>query len=235
MTQQAVATTERKSLAKEFANKYNMEVPAMMSTLKDTVFRQKNGQVTDSQMAMLMLVANEYNLNPFTKEIYAYPDKGGIVPVVGVDGWSRIINENSQFNGLEFNQSDTLVTPDGGKPCPEWMEVVIYRKDRDHPVKVREYIDEVYKKSNYTSPWQTHTKRFFRHKTLIQGARIAFGFTGIYDQDEADNIIQGQVVEINTATAEKVDSIIEVVAEEVIETETVETTEQVQTESNNTH
>lgn len=151
---------ERKSLAKTFAAKYNMEPAAMMSTLKQTAFKQKNGEVTDSQMAMLMLVANEYNLNPFTKEIYAFPDKGGIVPIVGVDGWARIINENKDFDGLDFKSSEIMVTPSGGKPCPEWMEVHIYRKDRSRPVVIREYIDEVYKTSSYAGPWQTHTKRF---------------------------------------------------------------------------
>jgi hypothetical protein len=33
-----------------------------------------------------------------------------------------------------------------------------------------------------------------RHKSLIQCARIAFGFVGIYDQDEAERIIEGQAV-----------------------------------------
>lgn len=186
--------TQQKSLAKTFAAKYDMEPKAMMSTLKQTAFKQKNGEVSDAQMAMLMLVANEYNLNPFTKEIYAFPDKGGIVPIVGVDGWSRIINDHPQFDGLEFKASEEMVTPNGGKSCPEWMEVHIYRKDRSRPVVIREYLDEVYKKTQYDSPWQSHTKRFLRHKTLIQGARIAFGYTGIYDEDEASNIIEGRVV-----------------------------------------
>jgi hypothetical protein len=32
----------------------------------------------------------------------------------------------------------------------------------------------------------------FRHKVLIQGARIAYGFSGIYDEDEAQRIIEGE-------------------------------------------
>ncbi len=36
-------------------------------------------------MAALMIVADQYGLNPFTREIFAFPDKqNGIVPVVGV-------------------------------------------------------------------------------------------------------------------------------------------------------
>ena len=29
-----------------------------------------------------------------------------------------------------------------------------------------------------------------RHKAMIQAARLAFGFTGIYDQDEAERIVE---------------------------------------------
>lgn len=166
----------------------------LVSVLKATAFK---GQVSDSQMAALLIVATQYRLNPWTKEIYAFPDKqNGIVPVVGVDGWARIINEHSEFDGMEFRQSETMVKPDGcTNTAPEWMECVMYRKDRSRPIVVREYLDEVYrapfKKDNgyvVTGPWQTHTKRFLRHKTMIQCARLAFGFTGIYDEDEADRI-----------------------------------------------
>jgi len=32
-----------------------------------------------------------------------------------------------------------------------------------------------------------------RHKALIQAARLAFGFSGIYDQDEAERIVSARV------------------------------------------
>jgi hypothetical protein len=35
-----------------------------------------------------------------------------------------------------------------------------------------------------------------RHKALIQCARIAFGFVGIYDQDEAERIIEKDVTPV---------------------------------------
>ena len=168
----------------------------LFNTLKATAFK---GQVTDAQMTALLIVANQYQLNPWTKEIYAFPDKqNGIVPVVGVDGWSRIINDNPQFDGMDFRRSDSMVTMNGAKSAaPEWMECIIYRKDRAHPTVVREYLDEVYrapfKKSDgyqIDGPWQTHPKRFLRHKAMIQCSRIAFGYTGIYDQDEAERITE---------------------------------------------
>ena len=209
MSTQIATTTETKrtSLVTKFADKYHIEPARLLETLKATAFRQRKQdvQITNEQMAALLIVADQYKLNPFTKEIFAFEDKGAIVPVVSVDGWARIINEHPAFNGMEFNYSDQIVTMPAGKPCPEWCEVVIYRKDRDRPTIVREYLDEVYQaprgQNAYAGPWQSHTKRFLRHKTLIQGARIAFGFAGIYDEDEANRIVEAQVVQVSQPAA----------------------------------
>jgi hypothetical protein len=166
---------EKRSLMTAFANRYHMEPDKMMQTLRATAFR---GEVTNEQMAALILVANEYGLNPFTKEIYAFPDqRNGIVPVVGVDGWSRIVNENPQFDGMDFEQDDESCT------CR------IYRKDRRHPVAVTEYMSECVRS---TSPWKTHPKRMLRHKAFIQCARLAFAYTGIFDEDEAERIVDAK-------------------------------------------
>lgn len=163
----------------------------LMETLKATAFRSTADKpVTDAQLTALLVVANQYGLNPWTKEIYAFPDKNnGIVPVVGVDGWSRIINEHAQFDGLEFEQNDDCCT------C------VIYRKDRSHATRVTEYMVEC--KRN-TPPWQSHPYRMLRHKALIQCARLAFGFVGIFDVDEAERIVEnvGVTKTIDPATGE---------------------------------
>ena len=167
----------------------------LIETLKATAFK---GEVTNAQMTALMVVANQYGLNPWTKEIYAFPDKNnGIVPVVGVDGWARIINENPQFDGMEFARSDEMVRmPGANSDAPAWIECAMYRKDRTRPVIIREYLDEAYRepfKGKFglvTGPWQTHPKRFLRHKAMIQCARMAFGYGGIFDQDEAERIVE---------------------------------------------
>ena len=190
-------------LIKKFAERYSFDETALIDTLKATAFKVNDGVVSDAQMMALLIVADQYSLNPFTKEIYAFPDKkNGIVPVVGVDGWSRIINGHSAFDGMTFQSSDVVITPPGGKPCPEWMDCTLYRKDRAHPIVIREYLDEVYREPfqgnrdgrSYAvnGPWQSHTKRLLRHKATIQAARMAFGFVGIYDQDEAERILENQ-------------------------------------------
>ncbi len=145
----------------------------LLTTLKQTAFK---GQVTDAQMTALLIVANQFGLNPWTKEIYAFPDKnGGIVPVVGVDGWARIINEHPQFDGMDFEM-------DGEQSCT----CVIYRKDRTRPIRITEYMAECKKTGG--GPWQSHPRRMLRHKAMIQCARMAFGFGGISDEDDAERI-----------------------------------------------
>ena len=182
--------TKVEKLSNKLAERLNLGVDGreLIDTLKGTAFR---GQVSDSQMAALLIVADQYGLNPWTKEIYAFPDsKNGIVPVVGVDGWSRIINGNDQFDGMDFVQDDESCT------CK------IYRKDRAHPIAVTEYMSECRREN--VQPWNTHPKRMLRHKAMIQCARIAFGFVGIYDEDEAERIIQPpKEKEVNPIPAEK--------------------------------
>lgn len=176
-------------LVRKFAAKYGVDEDKMLNTLKQTAFKQKdNVAISNEQMMALMIVADQYGLNPFTKEIFAYPDKGGIIPVVSVDGWSRIINENPQMDGIEFEYSPEVVEHKG-KTCHVWIDCIIYRKDRSKPIRVREFFEEVVRAPNYPTPWDTHPKRMHRHKTEIQCARVAFGFAGIYDQDEAERII----------------------------------------------
>lgn len=170
-----LATIKPANLSQRMADRFGVDPNEMMQTLKATAFK---GNVSDSQMQALMIVADQYGLNPWTKEIYAFPDKGGIVPVVGVDGWSRIINDNPQFDGMDFEQDAESCT------C------IIHRKDRGHPIKVTEWMSECKRE---TQPWKSHPKRMLRHKAMIQCARLAFGFAGIFDEDEAQRIVERDV------------------------------------------
>lgn len=193
-----------RNLGTKLAARFGMgDTPEVLDILKATVFKTRDAVPTDAQMTALLIVANQYGLNPWTKEIYAYPDKqNGIVPVVGVDGWARIINEHPQLDGIEFAYSHETVDH-RGKACHVWIECLIYRKDRTRPIVVREYFAEVMRQLNYATPWDTHPNRMHRHKTLIQCARIAFGFAGIYDDDEAERIAErhmGMAEEVRPTT-----------------------------------
>lgn len=209
------ATKPKVSLITKFAERFNVDGGKLMATLKSTAFKQRNGQPpTDEQMMALLIVADQYQLNPFTKEIYAFPDQNnGIIPIVGIDGWSTIMNNHPQFDGIEYRFADTTIQLKGlSKPIFEWIECVVYRKDRERPTIVREYLDEIYRppfEKNgrvINGPWQTHTRRFARHKVTIQTLRLALGYTGIFDEDEANRIIDAEAKVISSQPAIELDA-----------------------------
>ena len=133
----------------------------------------------------MCMVANKYGLDPITKEIYAFPNKktGAVIPVVGYDGWQKLANRHPMYDGCDFVEAD-----DG-----TWCECRIYRKDRTHPTAIREYLVEC---RMDTMPWQKYPRRMLRNKAFNQCARAAFGLSGIYDEDEAERIIQCETAEI---------------------------------------
>jgi phage recombination protein Bet len=198
---QSLAVVEDMTLMQKLGHKFEIDKTVDLdTTLRKTVFRSDK-EITPEQMTAILVVANQYGLNPFTGEIFAFPSKGGIVPVVGVDGWIRIINDHPQCDGIDFKQTEKECT------CR------IHRKDRKHPVTVTEYFSECRRD---TSPWKSHPRRMLRHKALIQCARIAFGFGGIYDQDEAERIDEKDItpeVEIEMPVA----TVLSVKTEEEVE------------------
>ena len=181
--EEAVAKPDEKlSVIAYMANKYGMEKKAFEAVIKNTIMP---GNVKNEEFVSFLSVAKEYNLNPLTKEIYAFPSKGGgIQPIVSIDGWSRIINDHPQADGIEF--SDNL-----NGSSVESIECRIYRKDRTKPITATEYMVEC--KRN-TEPWSKWPRRMLRHKALIQCARYAFGFSGIYDKDEVERIEESKGV-----------------------------------------
>jgi len=168
MNEITTQTSKSNALA-SLASRLEIDPKRMAEVLKATAFKACK---TDEQFAALLIVSNTYGLNPLTKEIYAFPGKGGeIVPIVSIDGWLRIINDHPQMDGMRDRWAD-----DGS-----WCEVTIYRKDRTHPTTHREHLSEA---KRPTEPWKQHTRRMLKWKTIIQTSRIAFGFGGIHDADE---------------------------------------------------
>lgn len=164
-------TPARTSALAIMADRLQVDPAKLHTTLKNTVFKA----ASDDEMLALCIVANEYKLNPLTKQIYAFPAKGGgIVPVVSVDGWLHIANAHPQMDGVRFESHHE----DGHLVA---MTCRIFRKDRKHPIEVTEYLEECIRP---TEPWKMK-HRMLRHKAFMQCCRVAFGFAGIVDEDEA--------------------------------------------------
>lgn len=159
--------------------------------LKSTAFRAKD-PVTDAQLFALLAVAHEYGLNPWTRELWAFPSERGIVPIVSIDGWIRIVNEHPQCDGWEFETDDKN----------EWVTCKQFRRDRTRPLPATEYLSEC---KRGTEPWNKMPRRMLRHKAFIQSARLAYGFA-LYDEEEgaaaAGVVIDAETGEITGHQAE---------------------------------
>lgn len=181
MIKKAEGAPAKVSVINSLAAKLECDPAKLMPMLKKTAFATCR---TDEEFMAMCMVANTYGLNPILKEVYAFPSKGGqVVPIVGVDGWIKLMNSNPAFDGIEFEEG------------ADYCTATIHRKDRNHPIKATEWLAECI---GTTEPWKRWPRRMLRHKAMIQCARIAFGFAGIYDEDEARRIesVEGVVVDV---------------------------------------
>lgn len=143
------------------------------------------------ELETLLVAAERLGLNPLGREVFLVRDVDALdepaVIVVGVDGWSRVLNAHKKFAGMEFRESEELI--DG---VPAWIECTLHRWDRRVPTRVREYLSEA---RGTSLAWLSHPRRMLRHKALVQCARLAFGLVGAYDHDEAQQVLESRRAE----------------------------------------
>jgi len=125
-------------------------------------------EVPAKTILTLLRMMQSLHLDPLCEEIgFTQYDDGHWQVFITIEGCSKLLNQHPQFNGLVFNQADTLV--DG---VPEWIECSIYRRDRIMPITVREYLMEVRSEKEI---WQKMPRRMLRHRALQQCVRLAMG------------------------------------------------------------
>lgn len=184
----AVVPMRKASLIATMAADNQMDPEKFAATIRATCMPPN---ATNEEFAAFLMVAHKHGLNPVTREIYAFPKKGGgIQPIVGIDGWMTLINSHPNFDGMEFEDHFDKAGSLKGITCR------LFRKDRTRPVSVTEYMEEC---KRPTEPWQKWPARMLRHKAAIQAARYAFSFSGIIDQDEAER--SPEVITTSTVTA----------------------------------
>lgn len=185
-----------------------VDLQELIIIFRQTVFK---GDVSDVQFIVLLIVVNQYGFNSWTKEIYVFFDKqNGIVSVVGVDGWFCIINENQQFDGMDFEQDN------------EFCICRIYCKDCNYSICVIEWMDECRRElfkiregREITGSWQSYFKRMLRYKVMIQCVRLVFGFVGIYDKDEVECIVENIVYIVERQSERDIISVNDEIMQEI--------------------
>ena len=116
----------------------------------------------------LLRLARENGLDPLKEEVaLALYEDTHWQAYITVLGYSKMLNRHPEFDGIAFTQSE-----ERSNGIPIWMECTIYRKDRSHPIKVREYFEEV---KTEQAIWQKMPRRMLRHRVMQQCARLAMG------------------------------------------------------------
>lgn len=214
----ALAPAKRTTVMGSLAERYSMDPVKLLDTIKATCIK---GHATNEQVQAFLIVANRYGLDPFLKQIHAFAGQGGgIVPIVGIDGWTKTVNDQNEYDGCQFQewrseqeyhvwQQMRQAKDDGDmellselrklyvdivRQLPAGAEPVaitcrMFSKDRSKPVEATEWLSEC--KRN-TPAWNQMKRRMLRHKAFMQAGRIAFGIGGIYDEDEARDIMHNE-------------------------------------------
>lgn len=181
----SAAKAQTQGLIARLAGRFGVEPNRLLKCLTTQVFKQADGrQPSNEELMVLLLVCENFGLNPFNREIFAFRGKGGeIVPVVSLDGWAKIVRSQKDFNGVSFRFSETTVKVAGcNQELPEFVECAMRLKGVDEPIVIQEFMVECF---NDKSPvWRKWPRRMLRTRAFIQCARLAFSLTGLYDEGE---------------------------------------------------
>jgi phage recombination protein Bet len=186
-TARAVAAAKPRNALEAMATRLSVSAGSLKTTLMQTAFRG----CSESEFVALVIVANEYELNPLLREIYAFPKKGGgIQAIVGYDGWIKIANRHPQYDGIEFYHVEDE------KGAMKAVEGVLYRKDRSHPTKKMVYLKEF--KRN-TEPWNNQPNHMLDVRCFCHTVRLGLGVSLCIEGDEeATGLVIDGPAEIRT-------------------------------------
>lgn len=171
----------QRKLLQQLADRYSVAPDVFKRTVSAVAMPNPH---TEEELISCLIVANELDLNPLTKEVHFMRTKTGqIQPIVGVDGWIKKLNTHPQFDGLKFDYE--WAETKAGKQLFA-VTCTIYRKDRQHPTVVTEFMAECVRvpAQGKSNAWTTNPTRMLRHRALVQGTRYAMGLAGAMDLDE---------------------------------------------------
>ncbi len=221
-----MTVTPRPMLLPKLAAAAGLEPAKFYAAIKATCGCSGAG---DEHFAVLMMVADQYNLNPMLKQLYLMETKKGVQAVIPVDGWVPLL-----VNYHEYLAHDVVLIWDGepfkskcvAATCRIWTKT--RQKMLMGPFEHSEMMEECYRD---TGPWKSHPTRMLGHKAVIQATRRAFGIY-VMDEDEARNIGEVRALpseersfRLPTGEAEPVieaESVPAVDQEAIVDTETVE-------------
>lgn len=170
---------------------------------------------TDDEFAMFMYLANQYDLDPFKKEIQFYKQKRwnewkndyDEIPVIltGRDGYLSIAHRSGNFNGMKTvilaqnPQGDIKecdITPEGwillGAKCYVWNKA--FSNVIESSVKFKEFCrmrrDRKTGKIVPMATWANQEETMIKKVAEAHALRRAFDIKGIYVKEEIEGSIE---------------------------------------------
>jgi phage recombination protein Bet len=119
--------------------------------------------VPDAEIAKAIALAKRLGLDPIKREVHFVPYKGSLQLIVGYAEYIKRAERSGKLNGwnIETGRDDLDI----------FAEISIYRKDWEHPLKWRVYLNEVRKD---TPSWKSMPLFMLRKVAIAQGFRLAF-------------------------------------------------------------
>jgi phage recombination protein Bet len=163
---------------------------------------QGQGQVSDQEVMMFLMLCRDQKLNPFVRDCYLikYGDQPATM-VTGKDAFTKRAEKHSQYDGCEagvlvvaeggmIERAGTMVLPDE-KLVGGWARV--HRKDRKVPSMATASMDEYMGRKKDGTPnrqWTEKPATMIRKVALVQALRETFpdSLGGLYDAAEMTHV-----------------------------------------------
>jgi len=142
---------------------------------------------TDSELKLLLYMADTYGLDPLLKQIWAVKrsETAPALIFVGRDGMLEVAHRSGHFDGMkswvEYTETE------GGKKIPYKGKCTIWRNDMSHPFESEVLFSEYevpIPKSGHKGLWQTKPSVMLIKVAESVCLRKAFRVSGLYDPDE---------------------------------------------------
>ncbi len=154
------------------------EVPMVPDAEKLRLMRDMCAKgATDNEFLVMMELANRYQLDPFSKQIWLvkYGDSPAQI-FCGRDGYLAIAHRSGVFDGMDAGADKD---PEG--QLYGWCKV--WRKDMSHPFEVRVYASEY---STGKNLWKDKPRTMIQKVAEAHALRRAFSISGLYSPEEID-------------------------------------------------
>lgn len=148
------------------ANQHGVDPMEMERTIRGSCGL---ADATREEFVAYTLLCRTYGLNPFLRELYALPKKGGkgLTFTLSVDGALKLAHRHPQFAGIQFRFDPPTGPVDS-------CTAIIHRRDWAVPGEVTEFFAEC---KRDTENWRSQPRRMLRHRATIQAVRTLLGFS----------------------------------------------------------